>query len=631
MNSNVPENTINITEDHIEEFGGFGEVKEQPQKRKRGKKSEKPEIHQCDICVEPFNNSKRTAVKCEYCDYVACRECCEKYLLNENDPKCMSNECNRQWTTEFISKMFTKRFINNEYKSHKEKVLFDKQRALMPSTQPIIEDILIKEDYKRKIGVANEFVNEAREKLNVIYREYYQYLNTEKPDIQRNPTFIRACPDENCKGFLSSQWKCGICSKWTCPTCHEIKGENRDTEHTCNPDRVATAELLNRDTKPCPKCAYGIFKIDGCFAENVPILIWDESFPYNNKMSQYIQVGDVLVGDDGTKRNVLRLMQGEDDLYEIQQSNGVNYTVNSKHTLVLYHNITKKMVEMPIYEYILLDQNEQSELYGVMLSYNPIRNDFYNHNLSTIRVVFIGKGKYYGWEVDGNHRFLLADFTIVRNCDQMWCTQCHTAFSWRTGRIETTIHNPHYYEWMRRHGTLERDPNDIQCGRDITHNTSITIRRKMESLEKDYSEHSKDIRLVSNKIIDICRRIIHLRNVSLPHYRYDIDRTTQELRIKYMRNFITEEYFKIALQREYKKYEKYREITEVIQLCINTLTDIIYRLMDEHKKHFSSYEFIDKLHNEIINEIDEITKYADECFMKISKTYSSVPLKLTRI
>lgn len=53
----------------------------------------------------------------------------------------------------------------------------------------------------------------------------------------------------------------------------------------------------------------------------------------------------------------------------------------------------------------------------------------------------------------------------ISGCAQVWCPPCKTAFDWNTGMIETgTIHNPHAIEWMREHGTLERDINDVPCG-----------------------------------------------------------------------------------------------------------------------------------------------------------------------
>ena len=794
----------------------------------------------CNICCDTYNMSTRAKINCSYCDFGACRTCCETYVLSESLPKCLNSKCNKEWSRKFIREKFTSVFVNKKFKKHIEDILYEQEKALMPATQPIIEEMNRKKHIREELSKLDEEIAKLARERRLLEATIYN-PNLDKTKETQKTSFMRSCAAEGCRGFLSSQWKCGICELWTCPDCHELKGENRDDpDHKCDPNNVETAKLLNKDTKPCPKCQTKIFKIDGCFAENTPILLWNGEI----KLSQNIRIGDELVGDDGNKRIVEDLCQGQDKLYEIQQSNGITYVVNSKHTLVLKMCGKNEIIHMTIDEYMKLTQTMKNNLYGfksknginytkqevildpymlglwlgdgtsiyptiasndneireyinnwclnndaelvqeekyklrirrkgysfgkeslnneqykkipdicdrtnpftnLLKKYNLVGNkhipneylfnnretrlqllagiidtdghvtkeskgkrvciiqtgkkfseqiiylakslgflvnyqirekkncvifncepkdykDQYVINISgekleeiptilprkkclnsnlnkdyfkmSISVKELGVGNYYGWNVNDNHRFILSDFTVVKNCDQMWCTQCHTAFSWKTGAISTSIHNPHYFEWMRNRGGggQPRAAGDIICGQELTHHTTnqITdlIKNKKhtnlcQSIEKQaYYRDGVYITCTKNMrdFLEMIRQIIHIRHVEMPRFRIDHFNKNQELRVKYLCNEISEEELKIQVQRNDKKNRKQTEILNILTLLETMITDIVYRVIDDLRKSAQNEHQFD----EIVKEINVSKEYCNNIFKEVSFTYNCV-------
>lgn len=76
-------------------------------------------------------------------------------------------------------------------------------------------------------------------------------------------------------------------------------------------------------------------------------------FDLSLKKVEDIIVGDLLMGPDGNKREVLRLYRGMDQMYWIRQNKGIDYRVNSQHLLPLMHSgkdLYKTVKQVKIYQ-----------------------------------------------------------------------------------------------------------------------------------------------------------------------------------------------------------------------------------------------------------------------------------------
>jgi hypothetical protein len=378
--------------------------------------------------------------------------------------------CKKEWNRKVLLDNFTKKFVDTTYKKHKENVYFDKEKALLPETQIILSQArdmaklnkMLRELQERyKILNNMRYNTEYEENLPEIMIEIKQIKNEKRElkekifELEQNKTqtksvIIRKCPDENCRGFLNSQWKCGLCDKKTCVECHELKVD----DHVCKKENVQAAKLIEKDTRPCPKCGTRIYKIDGC--------------------------------------------------------------------------------------------------------------------------------------------------------DQMWCTQCHTAFSWKTGNIELQIHNPHYFEWLKKNNKQERNPLDVQCGREI---------------DVDFLRHLVRMKCSPDSPqVNICRGIIHITLYRIPELS---DRkNNQDLRMRYLSNEITEDKFKQLLQRREKNYSKKRELLNIVTMYRIACTDIMYRYVaeftDKKNQRLPTKGVFDVYKMEIIHLVD----YTNQCLKEVTELYN---------
>jgi hypothetical protein len=427
----------------------------------------------CIICAEDFTGSKRVPVICEFCEFTACSTCCQHYIIDQESSICMNTDCKKEWSRKFVVNTFPTTWVSKGWKNMNAQVGVDKEKALFPATMGVIAELKAKNALKAEI-------EQLKEQQYAIMRKKWnlevQLRNGGDVITEKTVSNGRRCPDPECRGYLSTQWKCGLCEKWACHECHIIKGDTRDADHTCDPDTLATAQLLSRDTKPCPKCSTPIHKIEGC--------------------------------------------------------------------------------------------------------------------------------------------------------DQMWCTQCHTGFSWRRGTIENRVHNPHYYEWQRQNngGRAPRNVGDFECGRDIAdYNTTRVLRTGLNNI-KTYI-HTNFI----DDVLKIIRNTVHLHEVCGPRFRANNEDVNQDARVKFIMKEYNDKKFASIIHKNNKAVAKKQDIFNVIQLQHQGVTDIVFRMIEalkpteqptEHvERHKSVCRQVTTEINALFTEFETLTNYSNSLLREHCTTY----------
>lgn len=277
---------------------------------------------ECPLCIEPFSdntNSQKYGIACFSCNYKACRSCIRRYVLNSLTEEIACMNCNTEWKDERIKKELLPTFFKTQFKELVKNIRYQQQLAMLTLSQPKAEATVniekcdqkisesandrskLLENYQKTKDKYYEDYNEHRreenrrhrkkmeelennynaqvtelsnkkrkEPLIVKYNEiqaerrtHYEILHGDKKSTKTDE-YTRPCMVEGCKGLLKKNWICNLCDTMTCKKCFDPVPKDKVDSHVCDPNKVATAELIKKDTKNCPKCGTGIHRIEGC-------------------------------------------------------------------------------------------------------------------------------------------------------------------------------------------------------------------------------------------------------------------------------------------------------------------------------------------------------------------------------
>ncbi len=244
-------------------------------------------------------------------------------------------------------------------------------------------------------------------------------------------------------------------------------------------------------------------------------------------------------------------------------------------------------------------------------------------------------------------------------CNQMWCTECHCAFDWTTGKIETgTVHNPHYFQFLRENtngGNIPRQPGDDPCAdygpylrncnvfvmeHVLDKDETIEFHEIEDTVNTELRKKKKTLAIWCDIIFNMIQTINHIQFVDMVQVRTRLEecqQTQQEL-ITFITKEISESNFKSKLEEKDKQRQKYNDQLYIFDLIVNVGKDIIksifkhlvdndMNMSKENLKNKIKTFTIDQIYNIYKNVRQELKRfiiYCNEQFQIVSVSHNCV-------
>ena len=193
----------------------------------------------------------------------------------------------------------------------------------------------------------------------------------------------------------------------------------------------------------------------------------------------------------------------------------------------------------------------------------------------------------------------------IDGCDQMWCTECHTTFSWNTGQmlLNTVVHNPHYYEYLRKTngGNIPRELGDVPCGG--LPNAYLFTRAVFDCPNVSVP--------IKQRLTDALRGISDIQYARLPGFPLRQNANiNRDIDIEYLMKKISEEEWGTKLEQAETRFERKKEIGLILQTLVHIgsekLTAVMNARPDERKR----------IYEKTVEEMESVRCYINDSLME---------------